>query len=89
VPVDLTVGPEGIDPPEVTVPAFLSLELAVRNATAAAVTVRVEGSAPTLTVPPGDTARVQLEGKRAGRYAIRSTGPGRGGVLIVGGEPGP
>jgi hypothetical protein len=91
VPVDLHVGPDGgVSPPEVSVPAFLSLELRVRNGTAGTVTVTVEGSDPAgpFAVGAGKTGTRRLVGMKPGRYAIVVSGAGRA-TLVVGAEPGP
>jgi hypothetical protein len=91
VPVDLRVGPDGgVSPPEVSVPAFLALELRVRNGTAGTIAVTVEGSDPAgpFEVAAGRTGTRRLAGMKAGRYAIAVSGAGRA-TLVVGAEPGP
>jgi len=87
VPVELTIAPSGITPPEVSVPGFLALELIVRNRLSAEVVVRLEGATP-IAVGPGETARAKLEGRRPGRYAIDAGTAGKA-VLITGVEAGP
>jgi hypothetical protein len=91
VPVDLRVGPDGgVSPPEVSVPAFLALDLRVRNGTAGTIAVTVEGSDPAgpFQVGAGKTGTRRLAGMKAGRYAITVSGAGRA-TLVVGAEPGP
>ncbi len=87
VPVDLTVTRGGrLEPPSVAVPAFLALELRVRNRSAAPVTVRLEGTV--LRVPAGATETRELEGLREGRYRMRGGAAGSS-TLISGAEAGP
>ena len=87
VPVELTVGADGITPPEVSVPGFLAIELIIHNETAQAVTVRLEGVEP-LSVEAGDTTRARISGKRPGRYPI-DAGPAGSATLVTGVEAGP
>jgi hypothetical protein len=87
VPVRFTVDGEGITPPQVAVPAFLALELIVANDLPEPVTVRLEGAEP-LTVGPGQTGRVRLEGRRPGTYAVDAGAAGTA-ELVTGVEPGP
>ena len=90
VPVAIIVRPGGVQPAKVSIPAFLALELSVRNRTTEEITVRIVGpERPAGTVvAPGATATKPLAGLRPGRYAIE-TGAGRRATLIVGVEPGP
>jgi beta-N-acetylhexosaminidase len=91
VPVALTVQPDGqVVPATVSVPAFLALELVVRNRTGAPLAVTLEGATPggPLEVASGATARRRIEGLRDGRYAVRAAGAGSA-TVIVGVEPGP
>jgi hypothetical protein len=87
VPVRFTVDGEGITPPQVSVPAFLSLELTVVNDLPEPVTIRLEGAEP-LTVAPGETGRRRLDGRRPGTYAV-DAGPAGRARLVTGAEPGP
>jgi hypothetical protein len=87
VPARFIVGPDGVKPPQVSVPAFLAIELIVANDLDTAVTARLEGAGP-LAVDPGSSARVRLEGRRPGRYVI-DFGDGRQALLVTGAEPGP
>ena len=81
------VTPKGISPPQVSVPAFLAIELVVDSYLAEPFVVRLEG-APPLPVGAGRTARVDVEGRRPGRYRIDFGEAGQA-LLITGTEPGP
>lgn len=91
VPVALTVGSDGtVSPDTVSVPAFLALELRVRNRTAGSISVRMEGADPPgpFTVAAGRTSRERVAGVRPGRYAIHVSGAGSA-TLVSGVEPKP
>ncbi|MDP9133460.1 MAG: hypothetical protein M3N56_01380 [Actinomycetota bacterium] len=81
------VTPKGISPAQVSVPAFLAIELVVDSYLAEPFVVRLEG-APPLSVGAGRTARLDVEGRRPGRYTIDFGGAGQA-LLITGAEPGP
>jgi len=83
----LRVAQGGIFPPTVSVPAFLALELVVRNDNDVSVTVRLQGEEP-LAVPPFTTRRERLEGRPPGTYVI-DAGPAGRVTLVTGAEPGP
>jgi hypothetical protein len=87
VPVRFTVSAEGVDPPQVAIPAFLAIELTVENTTDAPVVVRLDGVEP-ITVNPGETARAELDGRRPGSYPIAFGDAGQA-LLVTGAEPGP
>jgi hypothetical protein len=87
VPARFTVDASGVTPPQVSVPAFLAIELSVQNGLASPITVRLEGAEP-FPVGPYATERVELDGRRPGRYVI-DFGEGRTGLLVTGVEPGP
>jgi hypothetical protein len=87
VPAKFTVGADAVDPPEVSVPAFLTVQLIVRNDRDAPIVVRLEGANP-LTVAAHATGRVVLEGRKKGRYPI-DFGNGQSGLLVIGAQPGP
>jgi hypothetical protein len=87
VPIRLRVAQGGISPPTVAVPAFLALELVVRNDDDVAVTVRLQGEEP-LEVAPFATRRQRLEGRRPGTYVIDAGAAGSV-TLVTGAEPGP
>jgi hypothetical protein len=90
VPVNFSIDGEGITPPEVRVPAFLGLELIVRNHTPRDQSVAVEGSKEPdpLTITSSQTGRKRLTGLRAGTYRVDAGQSGEA-MLVVGGEPGP
>jgi hypothetical protein len=87
VPIELTIGDGGITPKQVSVPAFLALELIAHNRTSRGVVVRLEGANP-LTVGPGETDRARLEGRKKGSYVIDAGAAGQA-LLVTGVEPGP
>jgi hypothetical protein len=87
VPVRFTVRDGGVDPPRVSVPGFLALELVIENETAEPVVARLQGVEP-LTANPGETARMRLDGRRPGRYPV-DFGPAGEAVIVSGVEPGP
>lgn len=86
VPVDLAVSADGVEPPTVSVPAFLAIEISARSADGRAHTVRVAGVS--LEVPATGTATAQADGLRSSSYPITVDGTRRG-ELIAGQEPGP
>jgi hypothetical protein len=87
VPVEFTVRDRGITPPQVAVPAFLGLELIVNNELADPIEVTLEGSEP-LSVGPGETGRMRLQGRRKGQYVVDFGAAGQA-LLLTGAEPGP
>jgi hypothetical protein len=87
VPARFTVGPGGIDPPRVSVPAFLAIELIVDNRLERQIVVRLEGADP-ITVGPASEARARLSGRRPGRYVVNFLSVGQA-LLVTGVEPGP
>ena len=87
VPARFTVGPEGIDPPQVSVPAFLAIELIVDNMLDRPIVVRLEGAEP-ITVDAGEVAQARLDGRRKGRYVVNFLSVGQA-LLVTGAEPGP
>ena len=87
VPVEFTVRDRGITPPQVAVPAFLGLELIVNNELADPIEVTLEGAEP-LSVGPGETGRMRLQGRRKGQYVVDFGAAGQA-LLLTGAEPGP
>jgi hypothetical protein len=87
VPVEITVGADGITPRRVSVPAFLALQLVVHNERSEQVIVRLEGAEP-MTVGPGATFTANLDGRRPGRYVIDAGDAGQA-LLVTGVEAGP
>ena len=87
VPIVFVVSDDGVVPVRAGVPAFLALELIVRNRTSEPVVARLEGAEP-ITANPGETSRMRLEGRRRGRYEVDFGDAGRA-VIVTGVEPGP
>jgi hypothetical protein len=87
VPVRYVVSDDGVEPPQVSVPGFLALELIVVNRTSAPVEARLEGAEP-LTADPGETARERIDGRRPGRYVVDFGAAGEA-ALVTGAEVGP
>jgi hypothetical protein len=87
VPARFVVTEGGIQPPEVSVPGFLAIELIVVNRTAEPVVARLDGVEP-LTANPGETTRARIEGRRKGRYPIDFGDAGQA-TLVSGVEVGP
>jgi hypothetical protein len=87
VPARFTVGPDGVDPPQVAVPAFLAIELIVDNRLQRPIVVRLEGAEP-ITAAPGTVARARLDGRRPGSYVVDFLSVGQA-LLVTGAEPGP
>lgn len=87
VPVRFVVRDGGVEPPEVSVPGFLALELIVVNRTSAPVVARLDGVNP-LTANPGETTRARISGRRPGRYPIDFGDAGQA-TLVTGAEVGP
>jgi hypothetical protein len=87
VPARFVVGSSGVEPPQVSIPAFLAIELIVVNRLDDPMTVRLEGEDP-VPVAAGDTVRARLAGRRPGRYPI-SFGSAGDALLVTGREPGP
>ncbi|WCB92422.1 hypothetical protein DSM104299_01116 [Baekduia alba] len=90
VPVALTTDGGALSPTTVTVPAFLSVEVAVTAKGAAEkVTIDAPGGG-TLSVPAGGRATRTLSGLKPGDYAVTTAGGGRTVLHVVnGGDPGP
>jgi len=90
VPVAVTVGTDGtVSPRTVSVPAFLALELQVRNRTPGPIQVTWEGAtAAPFEVAAGTVATHRVAGVRPGRYRLLVQGAGTA-VVIAGAEPGP
>jgi hypothetical protein len=83
--------PGRVDPPTVTIPPFVRVELtlASRDGRAHTLTLRSAGRTYTLHVPAGGRAATTIPGLRAGRYRLVPIGGGPGATLIVGGQVGP
>jgi hypothetical protein len=90
VPASFVVLPGGrLDPPEITVPPFLAVEVSVRADDGRPHRVEVRTPRPqTLDVPAGGRAAVRIAGLRAGRYEVLLDGRPVG-AIVAGGEVGP
>ena len=66
----LVVGRGGVTPPQVEAPAFLAIDIAVRNDTRDEQVVVVEGSERAVSLGEGRTGHIRLAGLRPGRYRI-------------------
>lgn len=86
MPLNFTIDGEGITPPQVRAPAFLGLDLVVRNDTQREQRVAIEASKEPdpLTIASGDTAHKTLTGLRGGEYRV-DAGPAGEATLVVGG----
>jgi hypothetical protein len=87
VPAEFTVRAGGISPQQVSVPAFLTIELTVHNETSKPVVVRLQGANP-MTVGAGETGRAEIEGRKKGQYVVDMGDAGQA-LLVTGVEPGP
>jgi hypothetical protein len=87
VPARFVVSATGIEPPQISIPAFLAIELIVVNRHSEEIVARLQGAEP-LPVASGETRSVRLDGRRPGRYPI-SFGPAGDALLVTGAEVGP
>jgi hypothetical protein len=87
VPARFVVSASGVQPPQISVPAFLAIELIVVNRHPEEIVARLEGAEP-LPVASGETRSLRLDGRRPGRYPI-SFGPAGDALLVTGAEVGP
>jgi hypothetical protein len=87
VPARFVVSSSGVEPPRVSIPAFLAIELIVVNRLDDQMIVRLVDEDP-FPVAAGDTVRARLDGRRPGRYPI-SFGSAGDALLVTGAEPGP
>jgi hypothetical protein len=89
VPATFTVVAGRLEPPTITVPPFLAVEVTVLAADGRAHRLTVRTPAPhTLTVAAGGRAAVRIPGLRAGSYAVELDGH-RAGAIVAGGDAGP
>jgi hypothetical protein len=89
VDAQFTVRGGQLSPSMVTTPAFLAVQVSVRNLDGASREVVVRADrAYRLTVAPGRRATRLIPGQPAGNYAVLVQGRRRG-ALVFGGEPGP
>jgi hypothetical protein len=89
VDAQFTVRAGRLQPPTVTTPAFLAVQVSVVNLDRAArvIVVRVDRDYR-LAVGPGRRATRLVPGQPAGSYPVLVAGRRRG-ALVFGGEPGP
>jgi hypothetical protein len=78
----LVVGRGGVTPSEVEAPAFLAIEITVRNETPDEQLVVVARDQGTVTVAAGRTGRVRLAGLRPGRYRITARNTGAATLVV-------
>ncbi len=90
VPASYTIRSGGkLNPPVVTVPAFLAVQFSIASSDGSPHTVLVKTPSPhTLNVPAHGRKSILIPGLRAGQYAIDVDGKPAG-SLTIGGEPGP
>ena len=89
VPADFVVRAGRPRPRSVSIPAFLAVEVSVRNLDRVTRLVTVHTDRPyRLRVPPSGRAARLVPGQRPGTYPVTVSGGGRA-VLVSGGEPGP
>ena len=77
-----------LNPPVVTVPAFLAVQLSIASGDGISHTVLLKTPPHTLAVPAHGRKSILVPGLRAGTYQIDVDGR-PGGTLTIGGEPGP
>lgn len=78
-------------PAQISVPAFLAVELTIvaRDGRAHTVTIDAGGRRYSLSAPAGGRAAVRIPGLRGGAYPLLNGAGQVVGTLVVGGEPGP
>jgi hypothetical protein len=88
VPAEFTISPAGkITPPQISVPAFLQIEITVRNRSGRPVDV-TWASDKLMTVQPHGGASTIVKGRKKGSYVL-SANPGGDALIVTGVEPGP
>jgi hypothetical protein len=87
VPARFVVSADGVEPPQISIPAFLAIELIVVNRHPEEIVARLQGAEP-LPVASGETRSLRIDGRRPGRYPI-SFGPAGDALLVTGAEVGP
>ena len=80
-----------VDPPTVTIPALVPVQLTLvsRDGRSHTLVLRGRGRAYALRVPAGGRASERIPGLPAGRYPLSAAGGGPGAALIAGGQVGP
>jgi hypothetical protein len=88
VPAEFTISPAGkLTPPQISVPAFLQIEITVRNRSGQPVDVTWAGD-KLMTVQPHGGASTIVKGRKKGSYVL-SANPGGDALIVTGVEPGP
>jgi hypothetical protein len=84
--------PNRVQPPTVTIPPFVPVELTLASRDGRAHTLALRSGRRTyalLRVRSGGRVSTRIPGLRAGRYPLQAIGGGPGATLIVGGQVGP
>jgi hypothetical protein len=91
VPATFSLTGGRLDPPTISVPAFLTVRLAVtgHDESAHRVAARTDHGVRTFDVPPGGSGAVTLTGMKRGTYRVSVDGGAATGKLVVGVNPGP
>ena len=88
VPAEFTISPDlKISPPQISVPAFLQIEITVRNRSGQPVDVTWAGD-KLMTVQPHGGASTIVKGRKKGSYVL-SADPGGDALIVTGVKPGP
>jgi hypothetical protein len=89
VPATFSLMGGRLDPPVISVPAFLTVRLAVvgHDEQSHTVTAQTDHGTRTFRVPPGGSGGVTLTGMKRGTYRVSVDGAT--GKLVVGVNPGP
>lgn len=90
VPASFVVTAGGrLDPPQITVPPFLAVEISVRSDDGRPHRLELQTTPPyTLDVAAGQRTAIRITGLRAGTYPVLLDGR-EAGALVAGGEVGP
>ena len=88
VPAEFTISPDlKISPQQISVPAYLQIEITVRNKSDQPVDVTWAG-AKLMTVQAHGGASTTVKGRKKGSYVV-SAKPGGDALIVTGVEPGP
>jgi Cupredoxin-like domain len=91
VPATFTLNGGRLSPATISVPAFLTVRLAVvgHDERSHQVVAQTDKGPRTLRVPPGASAAIDIRGMRRGTYRVSVDGGRAVGKLVVGVNPGP
>jgi hypothetical protein len=91
VPATFTLNGGRLSPSTISVPAFLTVRLAVvgHDEHAHRVVAQTDHGPRTLRVPPGASGAITIPGMRRGTYRVSVDGGQAVGKLVVGVNPGP